>query len=67
VRIDRSMGDVHPLGNPHYSLDPGVAPIITQNILEGLSRAAPEHRTTFERNRQAFLAQLDSRMGSGRS
>src|SRR5947208_16006875 len=20
VRIDRSMGDVHPLGNPHYSL-----------------------------------------------
>jgi ABC-type Zn uptake system ZnuABC Zn-binding protein ZnuA len=63
VRIDRSMGDVHPLGNPHYSLDPGVAPIITQNILEGLSRAAPEHRTTFERNRQAFLAQLDSRMG----
>src|SRR5437899_5493758 len=63
VRVDRSMGDVHPLGNPHYSLDPGLAPIITQNILEGLSRAAPEHRATFERNRQAFLAQLDSRMG----
>jgi len=62
VRVDRSMGDVHPLGNPHYSLDPGVAPIITQNILEGLSRAAPEHRATFERNRHAFLAQLDARM-----
>ena len=62
VRVDRSMGDVHPLGNPHYSLDPGLAPIITQNILEGLSRAAPEHRATFERNRQAFLAQLESRM-----
>src|SRR5438128_4613087 len=62
VRVDGSMGDVHPLGNPHYSLDPGLAPIITQNILEGLSRAAPEHRATFERNRQAFLAQLESRM-----
>src|SRR5437899_1696951 len=62
VRVDRSMGDVHPLGNPHYSLDPGLAPIITQNILEGLSRAAPEHRATFERNRQTFLAQLESRM-----
>jgi zinc/manganese transport system substrate-binding protein len=62
VRVDRSMGDVHPLGNPHYSLDPGLAPIITQNILDGLSRAAPEHRAAFERNRQAFLAQLESRM-----
>jgi ABC-type Zn uptake system ZnuABC Zn-binding protein ZnuA len=62
TRVDRSMGDVHPLGNPHYSLDPGLAPIITQNIADGLSRVAPEHRATFERNRQAFLAQLDQHM-----
>ena len=26
TRVDRSMGDVHPLGNPHYTLDPGMAP-----------------------------------------
>ena len=26
TRVDRSMGDVHPVGNPHYSLDPGMAP-----------------------------------------
>ena len=62
VRVDRSMGDVHPLGNPHYSLDPGLAPIITQNIVDGLSRVAPEHRTTFEHNRQVFLGQLDQHM-----
>jgi ABC-type Zn uptake system ZnuABC Zn-binding protein ZnuA len=62
VRVDRSMGDVHPLGNPHYSLDPGLAPIITQNIADGLSRVAPEHRATFERNRQVFLEKLDQRM-----
>src|SRR6266850_6992273 len=24
IRVDRSMGDVHPLGNPHFSLDPGL-------------------------------------------
>ena len=34
TRVDRSMGDVHPLGNPHYSLDPGLAPVITQNRSE---------------------------------
>src|SRR5256885_1223102 len=25
TRVDRSMGDVHPLGNPHFSLDPEMA------------------------------------------
>jgi zinc/manganese transport system substrate-binding protein len=62
TRVDRSMGDVHPLGNPHFSLDPGLAPIITQNILDGLVRIAPEHRATFEKNREAFLTRLDQEM-----
>jgi ABC-type Zn uptake system ZnuABC Zn-binding protein ZnuA len=62
TRVDRSMGDVHPLGNPHFSLDPGLAPTITQNILEGLARVAPQHRASFERNRTAFLARLDEQM-----
>lgn len=61
-RVDRSMGDVHPLGNPHYSMDPGMAPIATQNLAEGLARFAPEHRATFEKNRQAFLARLEEAM-----
>jgi ABC-type Zn uptake system ZnuABC Zn-binding protein ZnuA len=62
VRVDRSMGDVHPLGNPHFSLDPGLAPTITQSILDGLVRLAPEHRAAFEANRQAFLTRLDGEM-----
>jgi zinc/manganese transport system substrate-binding protein len=62
TRVDRSMGDVHPMGNPHYSLDPGMAPIITQNIVDGLARIAPEQRAMFEKNRQAFLARLDAAM-----
>ncbi len=62
VRVDRSMGDVHPLGNPHFSLDPGLAPIITQTILDGLARLAPDHRAAFEANRRAFLTRLDGEM-----
>jgi ABC-type Zn uptake system ZnuABC Zn-binding protein ZnuA len=62
TRVDRSMGDVHPLGNPHFSLDPGLAPIITQNIVDGLSRLAPESGPAFEKNRQAFLQKLDGEM-----
>jgi len=62
ARVDRSMGDVHPLGNPHYTGDPGMAPAITMNILEGLARVAPQHRATFERNRQEFLSRLAQAM-----
>lgn len=58
-RVDRSMGDVHPSGNPHYTLDPGMAPIITANLVEGLSRVAPDQRALFEQNRQAFLGRLE--------
>jgi zinc/manganese transport system substrate-binding protein len=61
-RVDRSQGDVHPHGNPHYSIDPGLAPIITQNILDGLARVAPQHRPAFEQNRGAFLARLDTEL-----
>jgi zinc/manganese transport system substrate-binding protein len=62
TRVDRSLGDVHPLGNPHIGLDPGLASIITQNILDGLVRVAPQHRAAFERNRAAFLARLAQAM-----
>lgn len=59
TRVDRSMGDVHPVGNPHYTADPGTVGVVTANILAGLARVAPEQRATFERNREEFLARLD--------
>ncbi len=62
TRVDRSMGDVHPVGNPHYTVDPGMVPDITANILEGLVRVAPQHRAAFERNREQFLARLGQAM-----
>ena len=62
TRVDRSMGDVHPFGNPHYTLDPGMAPIITQTILDGLARSAPQHRAALESNRRDFLTRLEPAM-----
>ncbi len=57
-RVDRSMGDVHPLGSPHYTLDPDNVVIVTANIAAGLTRAAPEQARAFEANRQAFLERV---------
>jgi zinc/manganese transport system substrate-binding protein len=61
-RVDRSMGDVHPAGNPHYTLDPGMAPIITATIVEGLARVAPGSRAAFDEGRRGFLTKLEPAM-----
>jgi zinc/manganese transport system substrate-binding protein len=58
--VDRSRGDVHPEGNPHFTLDPANASTVTANILEGLARLAPEHRATFEARRREWLGRLDA-------
>jgi zinc/manganese transport system substrate-binding protein len=55
IRVDRSMGDVHPLGSPHYTLDPDNMPLVTANIVAGLARVAPELAAKLEANRRTFL------------
>jgi zinc/manganese transport system substrate-binding protein len=57
-RVDRSLGDVHATGNPHYTLDPANLPIVTRNIAAGLARVAPEHSRPFEANREALLEKV---------
>lgn len=57
--VDRSEGDVHPKGNPHYNVDPVNGRIIARNIAEGLSHNYPQHRPAFEKNLSAYLGELD--------
>ena len=57
--VDRSEGDVHPKGNPHYNLDPVNGRFMARNIAEGLSRNYPQYRPAFEKNLNAYLAELD--------
>jgi len=58
--MDRSEGDLHPKGNPHYLLDPVRMKICAQNIANGLSRNFPQHRATFEKNLKTYTAELDN-------
>lgn len=61
-RIDASRGDVHPLGNPHYWLDPANVRPILGVIVEALARIAPDRREAFQQNAEAYLAVLDGRV-----
>ena len=56
--VDRSLGDVHPSGNPHFTLDPGTAPVVTANIVAGLARVRPDLADRLEANRQRFLDEV---------
>ncbi len=59
TRLDRSLGDIHPMGNPHYNLDPVHGKNIVRAIVEGLSRNYPEYAATFKKNGDAYNAKLD--------
>ena len=57
-QVDRSLGDVHPAGNPHFTLDPGTAPVVTANIVAGLGRLRPDLAERLEANRLRFLDEV---------
>ncbi len=61
-KVDASMGDVHPLGNPHYWLDPNNGLIIADNILDGLITVDPANAETYRKNRDAFATKLSEKL-----
>ncbi len=58
--VDRSKGDIHPRGNPHYWLDPHNGKAIARLIAGRMKQLDPEHGAAYEANLQRFLAQLDA-------
>ena len=58
-QITRAMGDVHPLGNPHYWLDPENGKRIAKQIADKLSQLHPNDRAFFQQQLAAFSKKLD--------
>jgi zinc/manganese transport system substrate-binding protein len=58
-QITRAMGDVHPLGNPHYWLDPENGKIIAKEIADKLSQLRPDGRGYFQQRLADFTSRLD--------
>lgn len=46
--VDRSMGDVHPEGNPHVHLSPDQLPEIARALAERLGEILPEEAATIQ-------------------
>ena len=59
-QITRAMGDVHPLGNPHYWLDPENGKRIAKQIADKLSELRPNDRAYFQQQLESFTSRLDA-------
>jgi len=57
--VNRSMGDVHPLGNPHYWLDPANAVRMAIQIEKKLEEMQPANAATFRSNLNAFKTRMN--------
>jgi zinc/manganese transport system substrate-binding protein len=57
-QITRAEGDVHPLGNPHYWLDPENGKLVAKEIADKLSQLRPGDRAFFEQRLTDFTARV---------
>jgi zinc/manganese transport system substrate-binding protein len=60
-RVDRSMGDVHPQGNPHYHLSPKNIFRVAEGIAARLSALDPAGETFYRGQLASFKNQLAAR------
>ena len=59
--VDRSMGDVHAAGNPHYWLDPRNGIVIAGQIADALTQLDAKNAALFRQNLADFSAKLNAK------
>lgn len=60
--VDRSMGDVHPEGNPHYWLDPRNGILIASNIAERLGQLDPANASFYQDRFNVFRREFSEKI-----
>ena len=62
VVVDRSCGDVHPDGNPHYHLDPRNILVLAETIKIFLSYIDIENKSLYQHNYEKFTASWNEKL-----
>lgn len=62
AQVDRSMGDVHPEGNPHMQLDPHRIATVAEKLNERLAILDPSNAAFYQKNYQAFAVHWQQAM-----
>jgi zinc/manganese transport system substrate-binding protein len=59
--LDRSKGDIHAAGNPHYLMDPANARIVAGHIAEAFCKLDAASCEAYRANLKKFVAALDAK------
>ena len=60
TQVTRALGDVHPLGNPHYWMDPENGKRVGKEIADKLSELRPGDKAFFQQRLTDFTTRLDA-------
>ena len=60
--LDRSRGDVHAAGNPHYMNDPLNGRVVAEHLCQAFSQLDPASSAYFQGNLKKFEEQLDAKL-----
>ena len=60
--FDRSRGDVHPFGNPHFLLDPLNVKLIAAQMADHFAQVDPKSAALYKANLKTFDAALDVKL-----
>lgn len=58
AKVDRSMGDVHPTGNPHYLFDPRSVEKVAVGIARRMAELDPDGKSSYLEQATRFVAEL---------
>jgi zinc/manganese transport system substrate-binding protein len=58
--VSRAEGDIHPLGNPHYYLDPKALEVVANHLSEVFSRLDPANAEDYRENAKKFNERMDA-------
>ncbi|HJQ11375.1 MAG TPA: metal ABC transporter substrate-binding protein [Gemmatimonadaceae bacterium] len=60
--FDRSKGDIHSLGNPHFMVDPAMAKVVARNIATHFAQLDPKNAAAYSANLARFNSRLDAKL-----
>jgi len=60
--VTRAAGDVHVLGNPHFTTDPIIAKAVAQHIAQAFSALDAPNAAAYDANYKKFEAVINARL-----
>ena len=60
--VTRAAGDVHVLGNPHFTTDPIIAKTVAQHIGQAFSALDPPNAAKYDANYKKFEATINAKL-----